>query len=209
MIKITLPDGNVKEFAKGTNGFAVAKSISEGLARESVGIIVNNEKYDLSRPINSDASVRILTFNDDLGKEVFWHSSAHLMAEAIEFLYPGVKFGIGPAIENGFYYDVDLPEGTVIALDDLSKIEEKMRQLVKASSDYNRMEISWEEAVEHFKKIGDEYKLELLDGLKEEEITFYKQGNFIDLCRGTHVPNTSMIKYIKLMSVAGAYWRGD
>jgi threonyl-tRNA synthetase len=208
-MKISFPDGNIKEYPEGTNGFEISKSISEGLSREALGIFVNDRKYDLSRKINEDASVRIVTFKDDEGKEIFWHSSAHLMAEAISALYPGVKFGVGPAIENGFYYDVDLPSDSVISLEDLPRIEEKMRELSKSESDYKRIEISWDDAVKHFKKVGDEYKLELLDGLKNDQITFYQQGNFIDLCRGTHVPNTGVIKYIKLMSVAGAYWRGD
>ncbi|MFN3781479.1 MAG: threonine--tRNA ligase, partial [Candidatus Kapaibacteriota bacterium] len=148
-------------------------------------------------------------FDDPEGKEIYWHSSAHLMAEAIQELYPGVKFGVGPAIEWGFYYDVDLPNGQKITNEDLPKIEQKMLELAQRNADYERIEISWDEAVEHFKKVGDEYKLELLEGLKDEKITFYKQGNFIDLCRGTHIPNTSKIKYVKLLNVAGAYWRGD
>ncbi len=206
---ITFPNGDKKEFPEGTTGIEIAQSISEGLARNALGIIVNGKRLDLSRKINEDAEIKILTFDDPEGKEIFWHSSAHLMAEAIETLYPGTKFGIGPAIDNGFYYDIALPDGKTISLDDLPKIEEKMKELVNKKSEYKRIEISWDEAVEHFKKVGDEYKLELLEGLKEEEITFYQQGNFIDLCRGTHVPNTSVIKYFKLLSVAGAYWRGD
>ncbi len=208
-MKISFPDGKVKEYPEGTTGFEIAKSISEGLSREALGIFVNDRKYDLSRQIYEDAPVRIVTFKDDEGKEIFWHSSAHLMAEAIAAIYPGVKFGVGPAIENGFYYDVDLPGDSVISLEDLPRIEEKMRELSKSESEYKRIEISWDDAVKHFKQVGDEYKLELLDGLKDDQITFYQQGNFIDLCRGTHVPSTGMIKYIKLTSVAGAYWRGD
>ena len=208
-MEITLPSGEIREYPNNTTGMEIAKSISEGLARASLGIFVNDKKYDLSRPINEDAKIRIVTFNDPEGKEIYWHSSAHLMAEAIESIYPGVKFGIGPAIENGFYYDIDLPEGKTITLDNLSEIEDKMRELAKSKSEYSRMEISWEDAVKHFKEIGDEYKLELLDGLKDQEITFYKQGNFVDLCRGTHIPNTGVIKSIKLLNVAGAYWRGD
>ncbi|MCL5990793.1 MAG: threonine--tRNA ligase, partial [Bacteroidetes bacterium] len=208
-MNITFPDGSVREYPAGTTGMEIAKSISEGLAREALGIFVNEKKYDLSRAINEDASIRIVTFNDEEGKEIFWHSSAHLMAEAISSIYPGVKFGVGPAIENGFYYDVDLPEGTVISIDNLPQIEEKMRELAKKESEYKRIEISWDDAVKHFKEVGDEYKLELLDGLKNDEITFYQQGNFIDLCRGTHVPNSRMLKNVKLMSVAGAYWKGD
>ncbi|MDQ1266620.1 MAG: threonyl-tRNA synthetase [Bacteroidota bacterium] len=198
-MKITLPDGSERQYTEGTTGMQIALSISEGLARNAVGIIVNDKKLDLSGKINEDASVRILTFDDEEGKEVFWHSSAHLMAEAIEALYPGVKFGIGPAIENGFYYDVDIPEDMKLTIEDLPRLEAKMSELAKASSEYSRQEINWDDAVKHFKTIGDEYKLELLDGLANEEITFYKQGNFTDLCRGTHLPNTGMIKAIKLL----------
>ena len=206
---ITFPNGDKKEFPSGTTGFEVARSISEGLAREALGIIVNGEKHDLSRPITEDAEVRILTFKDTEGKEIFWHSSAHLMAEAIQELYPGVKFGIGPSIENGFYYDVDLPGDEKITVEDLPKIEKKMKELSKKKSEYKRIEISWEDAIKHYKEVGDEYKIELLEGLKDDEITFYEHGGFTDLCRGVHVPDTGKIKYFKLLSVAGAYWRGD
>ncbi|MBK7985956.1 MAG: threonine--tRNA ligase [Ignavibacteria bacterium] len=208
-MNITFPDGNVRQFEAGITGLEIAKSISEGLARNALGVIVNGIAYDVSRPIIEDASLRIITWNDDEGKEIFWHSTAHLMAEALESLYPGVKFGIGPPIEAGFYYDIDLPEGTKISSEDLPKIEEKMRELVKANNEYKRIEIDWDNAVAYFKEKGDEYKLELLDGLKDSEITFYTQGNFTDLCRGTHVPSTGFIKFPKLLSVAGAYWRGD
>lgn len=208
-MNITLPDGSVREFASGATGMDIAKSISEGLARNALGIIVNGVNYDLSRSIEQDASVRILTWNDDEGKEIFRHSTAHLMAEALESLYPGVKFGIGPAIENGFYYDVDLPGDTKLSVEDLPAIENKMKELVKADNSYQRAEKTWEEAVAFFTEKGDEYKLELLEGLKDSEITFYTQGSFTDLCRGTHVPSTGMLKYPKLLSVAGAYWRGD
>jgi threonyl-tRNA synthetase len=208
-MKITMPNGDIREYPKGTTGMDIALSISEGLARNALGIVVNDNNYDLSREINEDARIKILTFDDPEGKEIYWHSSAHLMAEAIESLYPGTKFGIGPSIENGFYYDVALPEGKSVTTEDLEKIENKMKEFVKSKSEYKRLEISWDNAVEHFKKINDEYKLELLDGLKNDEITFYQQGNFIDLCRGTHIPNSGMIKSIKLMSIAGAYWRGD
>jgi threonyl-tRNA synthetase len=209
MINITLPDGSVREFNEGVTGMEIALSISEGLARNSLGIVVNGTNYDLSRPITSSASVRILTWNDDEGKEIFRHSTAHIMAEALESLYPGVKFGIGPPIENGFYYDVDLPEGVKLSTEDLPTIENKMKELVKANSAFARREISWDDAVAYFKEKGDEYKLELLDGLVGQEVTFYTQGAFTDLCRGTHVPSTGMIKYPKLLSIAGAYWRGD
>ncbi len=209
MINITLPDGSVRQYESGVSGGDIAKSIAEGLARNALGIIVNGVKYDLSRPIFDDADVRILTWNDDDGKEIFWHSTAHLMAEALEALYPGVKFGIGPPIENGFYYDIDLPENVKISVDDLPAIEDKMRELAKADNRYVRREIAWDDAVAYFTEKGDEYKLELLDGLRGAEITFYTQGNFTDLCRGTHVPSTGALKFPKLLSVAGAYWRGD
>jgi threonyl-tRNA synthetase len=208
-MNITFPNGDIREFPSGTTGMEIAKSISEGLARNSLGIFFNDEKYDLSRPINTDGTIRIVTFDDPEGKEIYWHSSAHLMAEAIAAIYPGTKFGIGPAIENGFYYDIDLPGDTKISIEDLPKIEDKMRELSKRDAEYKRIEMDWAAAVEHFTKVGDQYKLELLEGLKDSEITFYQQGDFIDLCRGTHVPNTNTIKYIKLMTVAGAYWRGD
>lgn len=208
-MKISFPDGNQRDYPDSTSGLEIARSISEGLARNAVGIFVNEKKYDLTRPISEDANVKIVTFDSDEGKEIFWHSSAHLMAEAIEALYPGVKFGIGPAIEQGFYYDVALPGDQRITAEDLPKIEAKMTELARGNSEYKRSEINWDDAVAHFKQIGDEYKLELLDGLKDEEITFYQQGKFIDLCRGCHLPNTGMIKAIKLLSVAGAYWRGD
>jgi len=208
-MNITFPDGSVRQFDSGISGMDIAKSISEGLARNAVGVVVNGMNYDLSRTIESDATIRILTWNDDEGKEIFWHSTAHLMAEALEFLYPGVKFGIGPSIEAGFYYDIDLPEGIKISSEDLPKIEEKMRELVKANNEYKRIEIQWQDAVTFFTEKGDEYKLELLEGLKDSEITFYTQGDFTDLCRGTHVPSTGVLKFPKLLSVAGAYWRGD
>lgn len=206
---ITFPDGSKKEYPNGTTGMEIAKSISEGLAKNALGIFVNGKKYDLSRKINEDAEIKIVTFDDEEGKEIFWHSSAHLMAEAIQELYPGTKFGVGPAIENGFYYDVDIPNGFNLSNEDLPKIEQKMYELAQREAEYERVEISWDEAIEFWKKAGDEYKIELLQDLKEDEITFYKQGNFIDLCRGTHIPNTKLIKAIKLLNVAGAYWRGD
>lgn len=208
-MKITFPDKSVREFPDGTTGMEITKSISEGLARVAIGIFVNETPYDLSRAINSDAEIRIVTFEQNEGKQIFWHSSAHLMAEAIEALYPGTKFGIGPSIENGYYYDLDLPEGLKITNEDLPAIESKMKELAKANNPYSRIEISWQEAVDYFNEKGDQYKLELLDGFKDQEITFYKQGNFTDLCRGTHVPSTGMIKSVKLLSIAGAYWRGD
>lgn len=208
-INITLPNGDVRDYPSGVTGMQIATDISEGLARNALGIIVNNVKYDLSRPITEDAKVRIVTFTDEEGREIFWHSTAHLMAEALESLYPGVKFGIGPPIETGFYYDVDLPGDKKLSIDDLPAIEKKMAELVKRDAPYQRIEISWDDAVAYFTEKKDEYKLELLDGLKGQEVTFYRQGEFTDLCRGTHVPSTGMIKYPKLLSVAGAYWRGD
>lgn len=206
---ITFPSGDQREFPDGSTGMQIAESISSGLARNALGIFVNDKPYDLARPVHEDANIRIVTFNDPEGQEIFWHSSAHLLAEALEELYPGIKFGIGPPIENGFYYDVELPGDVKISIDDLPTIEAKMKELVKKDSKYERIEISWEEAVAYFKEKNDEYKLELLEGLKDSEITFYRQGAFTDLCRGTHVPSTGMLKYPKLLSVAGAYWRGD
>lgn len=208
MINITLPDGSVRSYEAGATALDVAKSISEGLARNVLAAKVNGEVWDATRPITSDATLTLLTWNDKEGKQTMWHSSAHLMAEAIEALYPGTKFGIGPAIENGFYYDVDFG-GKEFSSDDFKKIEEKMTELAKQANAYSRKEISKSDAVAYFKEKGDEYKLDLLEGLEDGNITFYSQGNFTDLCRGPHIPNTGFIKAIKLMSVAGAYWRGD
>ncbi len=209
MIHITLPNGDSREYQSGVSGMEVAKSISEGLAREAVGIFVNDQPYDLSRPIESDAHIRIITFNDQEGKAVFWHSSAHLMAEAIEAIYPGSKFGIGPPIENGFYYDMDIAGGHVLTPEDLAIVEKKMAELAKQDNRFERVPIAWEDAVAYFQEKGDEYKLELLEEFKGREITLYRQGNFTDLCRGTHVPSTGRIKAVKLLSVSSAYWRGD
>ncbi len=208
MIKVTLPDGTVKEFSKGTSSYQVALSISEGLARNVLAAEVNGEVWDASRPLNTDVSLKLLTWNDDKGKSTFWHSSAHLMAEALEALYPGTKFGIGPSIETGFYYDVDFGDRH-FSSDDFKKIEDKILELAKTKSEYIRKEVSKADAIQYFKDKGDEYKLDLIDGLNDGEITFYTQGNFTDLCRGPHIPNTGFIKAVKLMSVAGAYWRGD
>jgi threonyl-tRNA synthetase len=207
-VKITLPDGSVREFPQGVKGSEIAQSISEGLARMALSIEVNGEIWDLSRPIDTDASIKIFTWNDKGGKYAFWHSSAHLFAEALEALYPGVKFGIGPPIENGFYYDVDLGDKP-FGDDELLAVEKKMQELAKANNPFVRSDVSKKEALEYFKTKGDEYKLELIDGLQDGSITFYKQGNFTDLCRGPHVPATGVIKAIKLLSVAGAYWRGN
>lgn len=209
MIKIEFPNGKKSEYPKGIKAIEIARTISEKLANEVVGAFFNDEKIDLSRTLETDGKLRFVTFDDTEGKGIYWHSSAHLMAEAIQELYPGTKFGVGPSIEWGFYYDVALPNGIKITSEDLPKIEEKMLELTSRKSEYERIEITWEEAVNYFRKVGDEYKLELLEGLKNEKITFYKQGNFIDLCRGTHIPNTSLIKYVKLLNIAGAYWRGD
>jgi len=207
-VKISLPDGSVREYPVGVKGSEIASSISEGLARVSLAIEVNGEVWDLSRPINSDASIKILTWNDKPGKNTFWHSSAHLFAEALEALYPGVKFGIGPPIENGFYYDVDLG-GRAFGDDDLLAVEAKMKELAKKDSAYVRSDVSKADALKYFTEKGDEYKLDLISGLEDGKITFYQQGNFVDLCRGPHIPNTGFIKAVKLLSVAGAYWRGD
>jgi len=208
MIKVTLPDGSVKEFSKGTSSYQVALSISEGLARNVLAAEVNGEVWDASRPLTSDVSLKLLTWNDTKGKSTFWHSSAHLMAEALEALYPGTKFGIGPSIETGFYYDVDFGDKH-FSSDDFKQIEDKMIELAKTKSEYLRKEVSKADAIQYFKEKGDEYKLDLLEGLNDGDITFYSQGNFTDLCRGPHIPNTGFIKAVKLMSVAGAYWRGD
>ncbi|MEQ8910107.1 MAG: threonine--tRNA ligase [Vicingaceae bacterium] len=208
MIAITLPDGAVKEYEAEVTPLEVAKSISEGLARNVLAAKVNGKVQDAFRPIKKDAKLELLTWRDEDGKETFWHSSAHLLAEALEALYPGIKLGIGPPIENGFYYDVDAGD-RVITAEDLPKIEQKMKELAKQKSEYQREEISKAEAISYYQKKGDEYKLELLDGLDDGEITFYHQGNFTDLCRGPHIPNTGFIKAVKLLNLAGAYWRGD
>ncbi|QZE13133.1 threonine--tRNA ligase [Halosquirtibacter laminarini] len=209
MINITLPDGSVKEFESGVNGLDIAKSISNRLAKDVLSVTVNGEIWDLKRPIESDASIKLNTWDDRDGKEAFWHSSAHLMAEAIETVYPDTKFGIGPTIENGFYYDVDLPEGKTITEKDLEKIEKKMVELARQKNDIVRIDVSKTDALKRFEEIQDPYKLELISNLEDGTITLYNQGAFTDLCRGPHLPNTSYIKAIKLLSVAGAYWRGD
>jgi len=208
MINITLPDGSVRSYERGITGLEIAKSISEGLARNVLAAKINGEVWDLSRPVDSDANLQLLTWTDKEGKSTFWHSSAHLMAEALEALYPGVKFGIGPAIENGYYYDVDF-NGQSFSVEDLKKIEDKMLELAKANNSFVRKDVSKSDAISYFTEKGDEYKLELLQDLQDGSITFYEQGNFVDLCKGPHIPNTGFIKAIKLMSVAGAYWRGD
>jgi threonyl-tRNA synthetase len=209
MIKITLPDGSTKDIKKGSNSLDIANSISEGLARNIVSATINKEVWDITRPINSDASIKLHTFNDKEGKMTFWHSTAHLMAEALEILYPNVKLGIGPAIDNGFYYDIDLGENRKLSSDDFPKIEKKMLDLAREKNSFLRKEISKKEALNYFTKKQDPYKIELLEGLEDGNITFYSQGNFTDLCKGPHIPNTSKIKAIKLLNIAGAYWRGD
>lgn len=208
MIHITLPDGAVREYQQGTSALDVAKSISEGLARKVLAAEVNGEVWDATRPINNDATLKLLTWDDRGAKSTFWHSSAHLMAEALEALYPGVKLGIGPSIENGFYYDIDVGD-RVIKEDDLKKIEDKMKELAKNNSTYQRKEVSKADAVKYFTEKADPYKLELIEGLNDGDITFYTQGGFTDLCRGPHIPSTAPIKAIKLMNIAGAYWRGN
>jgi len=208
MIKITLPDGSVREYEKGTSSLQIAQSISEGLARNVLAAKVNNEVWDATRPISSDVTLNLLTWNDALGKETMWHSSAHLMAEALEALYPGVKFWVGPPLENGFYYDVDL-NGENITPADFEKIEQKMLELARKNNVYQRKEISKQEAVSYFEEKGDEYKLDLLERLEDGNITLYSQGNFTDLCRGPHIPNTGFIKAAKILNIAGAYWKGD
>jgi threonyl-tRNA synthetase len=208
MINITLPDGSVRQYEAGTTALGVAKSISEGLARNVVAAKVNGEVWDATRAITTDAHLVLLKAEDTEGKSTLWHSSAHLMAEAIEAIYPGTKFGIGPAIENGFYYDIDLG-GKTIGLEDLKAIEDKMMELAKRGSAYLRKEVSKADAIAYFTEKQDEYKLDLLKDLEDGKITFYTQGEFTDLCRGPHIPDTSFIKAIKLMNIAGAYWRGD
>lgn len=207
-VKITLPDGSMREYPRGVKGAEIAASISEGLARVSLAIEVNGEVRDLARPIEADAAIKILTWNDTAGKSTFWHSSAHLFAEALEALYPGVKFGIGPPIDNGFYYDVDL-NGKPFGDEELAAVETKMKELAKKESAYVRSDVSKAEALQYFTEKADPYKLELINDLSDGSITFYKQGDFIDLCRGPHIPHTGFIKAIKLLNVAGAYWRGN
>ena len=208
MINITLPDGAVRQYEKGTTALDVAKSISEGLARKVLAAIINGQVWDATRPINDDAALKLLTWNDTDGKNTFWHSSAHLMAEAVESIFPGVKFWVGPPVDNGFYYDMDLGDRKMNE-DDLLALEKKMNELAKKNSEYVRKEIAKADAEKYFADKGDEYKLDLLSSLTDGEITFYTQGNFTDLCRGPHIPNTSFIKAIKLTSIAGAYWKGN
>ena len=208
MIQITLPDNSVREYEEGTTALEIAKSISEGLARKVLAASVNKEVWDATRPIHSDASLQLLTWDDTDAKSTFWHSSAHLMAEAVESTFPGVKFWVGPAIDRGFYYDMDLGEQKITE-DDLVMLEKKMNQLAKQNNAFVRKPVPKGEAFDYFTAKGDEYKLDLLQNLTDGEITFYTQGQFTDLCRGPHIPNTGFIKAIKLTSIAGAYWKGD
>ncbi|MES2800544.1 MAG: threonine--tRNA ligase [Bacteroidota bacterium] len=208
MINITLPDGSVRQVEKGTTSLDIAKSISEGLARNVLAAKVNNTVVDATMAIDTDATLQLLTWNDDEGKSTMWHSSAHIMAEAMEFFYPGIKLAIGPPIANGFYYDIDFMEYQITEKD-LEKVEQKMKELAKEKNPFVRKVISKEEAIAFFKEKQDPYKLELLEGLNDGDITFYTQGNFTDLCRGPHIPDTGFIKAVKLLSIAGAYWRGD
>lgn len=209
MIKISLPDGSIKEFEKPVTGLDIANAISPRLAAEVLSISVNDEIWDLTRTISSNASIRLHKWDDKEGKHAFWHSSAHLMAQAIEAMYPGTKFGIGPTIENGFYYDIDLPEGIVLSDKDLEAIEKQMLDFVRQKIEITRTDISKTDALKLFETKGDQYKVELINDLTNGTITLYHQGNFTDLCRGPHLPNTEPIKAIKLLSIAGAYWRGN
>ena len=207
-INITFPDGAVRQYPKGTTALDVARSISEGLARKVLAAEVNRQVWDATRAINEDVTIKFLTWDDNGGKSTFWHSSAHLMAEAIESIFPGAKFWVGPPVENGFYYDVDLGDRS-IGEEDLRKLEVKMAELAKQNNVYVRKEIPKTEAVHYFSEKGDEYKLDLLQNLEDGNISFYTQGNFTDLCRGPHIPSTGFIKAIKLTNIAGAYWKGD
>ena len=209
MVKIKFPDGNVKEFESGVTGMDIAKSISHKLAKEVLSISVNGVTWDLMRGITTDSEIKLYTWDDEEGRHAFWHSSAHLMAEALQAIYPNIKFGIGPAIENGFYYDVDPGEGVAIQEKDLVEIEKKMLELARKNEEYCRIDVSKQEALNHFSSLNEIYKVELINDLEDGTITYYRQGDFTDLCRGPHLPNTSYIKAIKLTSVAGAYWRGN
>ncbi len=209
MIKITLPDNSVREYEEGISGYEIAKDISPRLAKEVLSVTVNDELWDLQRPIKSDATIKLHKWDDEEGKHAFWHSSAHLLAEALESLYPGIKFGIGPSIDNGFYYDVDLGDDRIITDADFPKIEKRMKELAQQKNEYARRDVPKNEALDYYTKKGDEYKTELISDLEDGTITFYEHGNFTDLCRGPHLPNTGYIKAIKILSVAGAYWRGD
>ena len=206
MISISFPDGAVRQYENGVSALDIAKSISEGLARKVLAASVNGQVWDATRPITTDASLKLLTWNEAEGKNTFWHSSAHLLAEAVESLYPGVKFWVGPALDKGFYYDMDLGDRKM-SEEDLLVLERKMNELAKQSNRYIRKEIAKDDAVKYFAEKGDEYKLDLLQNLTDDEITFYTQGGFTDLCRGPHIPDTGFIKAIKLTNISGAYWK--
>ena len=208
MIKITFPNGDVKEYENGITPLQIAESISPRLAQDVLAASVNDEEWDLSRPLEGDGSIKLFKWDDPEGKHAFWHSSAHLLAEALQELYPGVKFGIGPAIENGFYYDIDPNEHQITAAD-FGKIEKKMLELAQRKEEIKRADISKEDALKLFGDRGEKYKCELIRELEDGHITTYTQGSFTDLCRGPHIPNTAPIKAVKIMSLAGAYWRGD
>lgn len=208
MVQIQFPDGAVRSYEKGITALGIAKSISEGLAKKVLAASIDGEVWDATRPINKDAALKLLTWDDADGKNTFWHSSAHLLAEAVEMQFPGAKFWVGPALEKGFYYDIDLG-GKTIREEDVLVLEQKMNALAKKANDYIRKEISKAEAFAYFTEKGDEYKLDLLSGLEDGTITFYTQGDFTDLCRGPHIPNTSVIKAIKITNIAGAFWKGD
>jgi len=207
-IRITLPDGNQKTYKQGVTGQQIAEDISAGLARMALAIKVNGEVRDLDRPIDTDAAVAILTWKDHEGKKTLWHSSAHVLAEALEAIYPGIKLGIGPAIDNGFYYDIDFGEYEFGA-HDFTKIEKKFMELAKSGETFERKDVSKAEALQHYQEKGNEYKVELIEGLEDGSITFYESGNFVDLCKGPHIPSTKAIKAVKILNTAGAYWRGD
>ncbi len=209
MIKVTFPDGKFREYEEGVSGIDIAKSISNSLAKEVVAVSVNDEVWDAARPINTDCTIKLHKFDDEEGKHAFWHSSAHLMAETLELLYPGIKLGIGPTIENGFYYDVDLPEGKIISEHDFPKIEKKMLEIAREKHPFIRKNISKKEALAFYAEKNNEYKIELISELEDGTITLYTQNNFTDLCRGPHLPDTGSIKAVKLLNIAGAYWRGD
>ncbi|GBD07005.1 Threonine--tRNA ligase [bacterium HR21] len=209
-IQLQLENGVTSEFPRGITGKEVVEALFPEKAAAAVGVELNGVIYDLSRPLQESGRLRILTFEDEEGRQIFWHSAAHLMAEALEALYPGIKFAIGPPIEQGFYYDVELPEGVTLSAEDLPRIEDKMRELAARDVPFERLEVSWEDAVRYYREqCPNPYKLEILHELRGQPITFYRQGNFVDLCRGTHVPSTGMLRYPKLLSIAGAYWRGD
>ncbi len=209
MIKITLPDGSVKEFQQGVTGMEIAESISPRLAKEVLSISVNGKVQDLNMPITEDASIKLHKFEDEEGKHAFWHTSSHIMAEAIQKLFPGTKFGIGPAVENGFYYDIELPDGKILSENDFAAINNKMMEICRADSKLVRKDISKADALKLFEERGDEYKVELISELEDGKITLYNQGEFTDLCKGPHIPSTGYVKAIQVLSLAGAYWRGD